>query len=173
MSNLLEDFPRVLRFPPSSKCLHVVGLNGLAWRVSVRVRPQNRDTVKSQGVFRVLGLKTKWSKVELFFFFFFVISSQAPHVQERRWSDWINRSGAEIWNERLVQFPFTYLTNCLENLHAKIGAVVRVLAFHQCGLGSIHASTPCVGWDCWFWNFLREAVLQAPVVQRQEALSTG
>lgn len=41
-------------------------------------------------------------------------------------------------------------------LVSRVGAVMRALAFHQCGLGWILVSTRCVGCVCRFPSLLRE-----------------
>ena len=58
----------------------------------------------------------------------------------------------------LVLSLLILLTYTLDS--ARDGAVVRALAYHQCGPGSIPASTPYVGCVCcWFSPLLREVFL--------------
>ena len=57
---------------------------------------------------------------------------------------------------------------------SSVGAVVRALAFHQCGPGSIPGSDVICGLSCWFSTLLREVfprVLRFSLLTKNQHLS--
>ena len=64
------------------------------------------------------------------------------------------------WWIHQVSWAQSTLHDIVISLGSRVGAVVKALASHQCGPGSIPGLTSYVGWVCcWFSTLLREVFL--------------